>query len=181
MTSSEIIGNKIRDRRLEYKMTLKQLSEAVNLSVGYLSQVENGLSTLSLSAMENLANCLNIEMSEFFHDPKSDAEQYTFRSYQRDKLQDAPDFFQYPACTMMSNTRVTIYEIYPTISEEVVQFSHRTAEFLYVLEGTCVMTLYDKEYILHCNDGLYIPSSAPHTWRNPTQHIIKIMGIAELN
>lgn len=43
MNQSQIIGTKIKKQRLYHKMTLKQLSDATGLSIGYLSQVERGL------------------------------------------------------------------------------------------------------------------------------------------
>ena len=46
MNQSQIIGTKIKKQRLYHKMTLKQLSDATGLSIGYLSQVERGLGTL---------------------------------------------------------------------------------------------------------------------------------------
>lgn len=58
MNQSQIIGTKIKKQRLYHKMTLKQLSDATGLSIGYLSQVERGLGTLSLPALENLSNIL---------------------------------------------------------------------------------------------------------------------------
>ena len=70
MNQSQIIGTKIKKQRLYHKMTLKQLSDATGLSIGYLSQVERGLGTLSLPALENLSNILHIEMSSFFEQEK---------------------------------------------------------------------------------------------------------------
>lgn len=72
MNQSQIIGTKIKKQRLYHKMTLKQLSDATGLSIGYLSQVERGLGTLSLPALENLSNILHIEMSSFFEQEKEE-------------------------------------------------------------------------------------------------------------
>ena len=66
MNQSEIIGNRVKEERLKRKLTLKQLSEQVGLSIGYLSQVERGYGTLSLNALKNLSSVLGIEMSAFF-------------------------------------------------------------------------------------------------------------------
>ena len=40
------IGELIKQRRTENKMTLKDISEATELSIGYLSQLERGLTSM---------------------------------------------------------------------------------------------------------------------------------------
>lgn len=85
MNQSQIIGTKIKKQRLYHKMTLKQLSDATGLSIGYLSQVERGLGTLSLSALENLSNILHIEMSSFFEQEKEESSDLIVYSHQREK------------------------------------------------------------------------------------------------
>lgn len=86
MNQSQIIGTKIKKQRLYHKMTLKQLSDATGLSIGYLSQVERGLGTLSLPALENLSNILHIEMSSFFEQEKEESSDLIVYSHQREKL-----------------------------------------------------------------------------------------------
>ena len=66
MNQSEMIGSRLKEERLQQKLTLKQLSEKVGLSIGYLSQVERGYGTLSLSALKKLSSALGLEMSTFF-------------------------------------------------------------------------------------------------------------------
>lgn len=65
MNQSEMIGSRLKEERLQQKLTLKQLSEKVGLSIGYLSQVERGYGTLSLSALKKLSSALGLEMSAF--------------------------------------------------------------------------------------------------------------------
>ena len=81
MNQSEMIGSRLKEERLKQKLTLKQLSEKVGLSIGYLSQVERGYGTLSLSALKKLSSALGLEMSAFFDNhPEDENDKLLIRS-----------------------------------------------------------------------------------------------------
>lgn len=153
MNQSQIIGTKIKKQRLYHKMTLKQLSDATGLSIGYLSQVERGLGTLSLPALENLSNILHIEMSSFFEQEKEENSDLIVYSHQREKLQVSNQFLHYSLSRQCSEIQPVIYEIYPSHeeqkSEETMLFGHPEEEYLYILEGVCLLTIDDQEYTLN--------------------------------
>ena len=44
------IGKKIKKLRTNKKLTLKELSERTNLSIGFLSQLERGLTTVAIDS-----------------------------------------------------------------------------------------------------------------------------------
>lgn len=60
------IHTKIRELRQQQGLTLKELSENTNLSVGFLSQVERGTSSLAITSLKKIADSLGVEMSYFF-------------------------------------------------------------------------------------------------------------------
>lgn len=66
MTENEQIGAKIKARRLQKGLTLKQLGDLTDLSVGFLSQAERGLTTISLNSLYRLATGLDTDVSFFF-------------------------------------------------------------------------------------------------------------------
>lgn len=59
------LGKKIRSRRRAIDMTLQQVSERVGLSIGFLSQIERGTSTPSLSSLCNIAEALGTSVDAF--------------------------------------------------------------------------------------------------------------------
>lgn len=60
------IGTRIRSRRHEVGLTLKQLANRTGLSVSLISQIELGKSAASMSTMYKLAAALGVKMSWFF-------------------------------------------------------------------------------------------------------------------
>lgn len=62
------IGIHIKHFREEAKLTQVQLAEQAQISISYLSKIEaSGChKSLSISALNQIANTLNVELSEFF-------------------------------------------------------------------------------------------------------------------
>ena len=117
MNQSEMIGSRLKEERLQQKLTLKQLSEKVGLSIGYLSQVERGYGTLSLSALKKLSSALGLEMSAFFDNhPEDENDKLLVRSWQREELQLSRQFIQYTASFSLPNTKMRglIFELQPS-------------------------------------------------------------------
>lgn len=66
MNFSQELGLKIKRIRLNEKMTLAECSEVTGLSVGFLSQIENGKTSISIDNLQSLAKCLDVELNYFF-------------------------------------------------------------------------------------------------------------------
>ena len=58
-----MIGKKIKERRQELKMNLRELGEQIGLSASFLSQVENDRTSPSLSTLHDLAAALRTSMA----------------------------------------------------------------------------------------------------------------------
>ena len=63
-----LIGAKIKARRRETKMTQEKLAEALSVSVGYVSQVERGVTKISLELLARIGAALDCDMTRFLSD-----------------------------------------------------------------------------------------------------------------
>lgn len=61
------IGRQIRDLRKAKDISLVELSSKIGRSVGYMSQVERGVSTVKLSMLQAISDVLGVSISWFFH------------------------------------------------------------------------------------------------------------------
>lgn len=59
----KIIGSRIQARRKQKKITQEKMAEALNFSVGFISQVERGVTKLSLDSMAAIAHYLDCSIS----------------------------------------------------------------------------------------------------------------------
>jgi quercetin dioxygenase-like cupin family protein len=63
---SKVIGHHVRAFRKEMGLSLRGLADRSGLSVGFLSQLERGLSSIGLTTLRHLAATLGHEIVEFF-------------------------------------------------------------------------------------------------------------------
>lgn len=56
------IGKRIKAKRKETKITQEKLSEIIDVSPSYISEIERGSSICSLSTITNIANVLNVSL-----------------------------------------------------------------------------------------------------------------------
>src|SRR5690625_3068126 len=81
----EDIHRKIRMLRQKRGYTLKDMSEMTELSIGFLSQVERGSSSLAITSLKSIADALEVEMTYFFQ--KEAAANYIVRKEEQRPFQ----------------------------------------------------------------------------------------------
>src|SRR5712691_6690429 len=66
------VGQRIRDLRRTRAMSLEAFAARTELSIGFLSQIERGLSSPSLRVLATLADVLGVGIAALFGSPPSD-------------------------------------------------------------------------------------------------------------
>lgn len=61
------LGAQIRDLRRIKGVTLAGLASRIARSIGYISQVERGKSAITISALQEIADALGVQIAWFFH------------------------------------------------------------------------------------------------------------------
>lgn len=74
--AKQALGFQIRDLRRAKGITITELAQRINRSVGWLSQIERGMAEVNISAMHEIANVLEVQISWFFRggQPAADEE-----------------------------------------------------------------------------------------------------------
>ena len=58
-----LIGSRIKSKRKEKRMTQEMLAEALEVSVGYVSQVERGVTKISLDLLAEISGILECDIA----------------------------------------------------------------------------------------------------------------------
>lgn len=66
-SASENIGEQIRELRKAKRLTLQDVSARLDLSVGYLSQIERNQSKLPIGVLKKLSDVFGVHINWFFH------------------------------------------------------------------------------------------------------------------
>jgi transcriptional regulator with XRE-family HTH domain len=176
------IGAAIRARRRERGLSLRDLSRLTGFSIGFLSLVERGQSSLALTSLYKLARALESEVSEFFqangaaevHPPPhiTRADEHadiaiagSNRTY-RLLSGRAPDRLLEPLLVTVQPT--------DTIEEP---YSHDGEEFAYILEGELVYIIAGRSYRLRPGDSIYFRATVPHAIHNDTGKPARVLWV----
>ncbi|MGL5439666.1 MAG: helix-turn-helix domain-containing protein [Filifactoraceae bacterium] len=178
------IGGKVKQLRTQNNMTLKDLSEKTNLSVGFLSQLERGLTSISTDALGSIADVFDIDISYFFIKKKF-IESPVVRGYEKEFYVIFPEgCVQYNLSNSLKSKNIfpRLIEILPTATNEQIKSdTHSGEEFIYVLEGVLTVFLNEEPYKLYPGDSIHYSSLDRHYCANYTSKMVKILVVSTPN
>ena len=64
------IGEKIRRLRMQYGLTQEELADRCELSKGFISQLENDITSPSIATLVDILTCLGTDLKTFFDDDR---------------------------------------------------------------------------------------------------------------
>lgn len=174
------VGRKIKELRINNNLTLNELGIKAGLSIGYLSQLERGLTTIAIDTLNNLGEILGVELLYFIPSPKQN-ENIIIRGYEKEVFQVNSNQFIYYNLTndVKDKTILPRYiEILPTsCMEDVATYNHEGEEFLYILEGILTLLLNDEKFELFPGDSAHYSSKIIHNWANRTSRTVKFVAV----
>ncbi len=158
------IGSKIKRLRRKNQLTLEDVANRCELSKGFLSQVENNLSSPSIATLEIILEVLGSSLCEFFsEDEKQESvivcgEEDYFENEKEDYIID------YLVPNSQKNLMEPIRLELCSMGKSETVPPHEGEDFGYVLEGE-VSVIYGEEkfpvragesFYVYCNENYYI-------------------------
>jgi transcriptional regulator with XRE-family HTH domain len=168
------VGARIRVLRKEQGLSLQVIADRSGLSVGFLSQVERGLSSIALSSLHSVADALGISLASLFEErpsvvqPDDEAAVFTItRAADRPRRTVSGGRHYELLSARVSGLVLEPMLVYiePGGTREAAA-PHAGEEFAYVLSGELMYEVAGTEYRLRPGDSLYLHSKAPHTFFN---------------
>jgi transcriptional regulator with XRE-family HTH domain len=170
---AEGIGRRLKELRRSRGLTLTQLAERTNLSVGSLSQVERGLVSPTIRTVYAVSTALGVSPA-WIIDPDSVKAQdpdgpYIVRSTRRKPFFNRNGVTKHLA-TPEVEARYTgfIVTLEPNGSSGDEQYTHAGEEIGLVLSGSLILEIEDKTYRVNTGDSFAFPSSMAHRFYNDT-------------
>lgn len=161
------IGSRIRRLRSAKRLRLSDVAKKVNLSVSYLSQIENGKVDISISTLQLIAAALDANVADFFTQPKS-SEYCIIRKEERKYYEDVNGIRETPLFFHdNSQLETTIIELPPN-SAVTNSSKHEGEEFTFVVSGEVRIWLDNQSFELEEGDIIYYNSDLLHRWDNVT-------------
>lgn len=174
------IGKKIKNLRTDKGLTLRTLGDKTGYSIGFLSQLERGLTTVAVDALQTIAQALEVDMTVFFVAPEKKPD-LVIRRYERPLLsKNENHFVDFALSNDISDKTMLprLIEINPHYQvEHVESYVHEGEEFIFVLEGVLTVVIDQKREDMYPGDSLHIKSDRAHNWHNYTPGIVRLLAV----
>ena len=162
------IGPKIKQLRMLNGLTQEELADRSELSKGFISQLENDVTSPSIATLEDILQCLGTTLSEFFSEEDSHVQ----------KVFGPEDYFEKKDDELGSMTEWIIPNAQKNRMEPIrltlqsgacteIDSPHEGEEFGYVLSGRILLHLGDECHKVKKGESFYYPASCNHYLENP--------------
>lgn len=183
--NSNNVGERLRKRRKELRLTLKDVAESTQLTSSFLSQVENDKVNLSLNSLHLIADALDVPVTYFMADDN-------LHSFEIEEKEPKPHAQYNPVVNKDHRSKlvlpvsgVELELLVPSLGRKMVSLKGRlepgmenvasrlrepTEEIIYVLTGTLLVDLDQGEYIVSSDESIYFEG----------QHLIRLVNVADI-
>ncbi len=176
MENSVDVGTKIKELRTIKNMSAKDLALNAKISVGMLSQLENGSTQGSVETLRKIARVLNTTLAELFTDDdnvniKSSTNNsiYVVRKDERKKISFPDPLYNCELLVpdLQGDIEFVLVNLEPNrVTDEIIPHTKGGEECNFVLKGQIVVTLNNKEIILKKGDCIRFNPEIPHKIEN---------------
>ncbi|MEQ8153903.1 MAG: XRE family transcriptional regulator [Clostridiaceae bacterium] len=172
------IGEKIRSLRIEKQLTQEELANRCELSKGFISQLENDLTSPSIATLIDILETLGTNLKEFF----SEESQEKIAFSKEDMFETENNELKYTLMWLVPNAQKNEMEpIMITIEPEgryIEEEPHEGEEFGYVLSGTISLHIGRKKYTVKKGESFYFKPRENHYISNEGKITAKVIWIS---
>jgi transcriptional regulator with XRE-family HTH domain len=181
------LGRELRALRTARKLSLARLAAQCGCSQSFLSQLERGLTSVSLPVLESISRALSVSLADLFAAVEasdsssphvSDPVSLVLRAQEQVAVNLSRAAIKYRFLTRDLPERgfdIVIGEIpagylYPPAS-------HSGEEFGYILEGRLRLRIENREYDLDPGDSYHVVSTSPHGYEALDDASVRILWV----
>lgn len=178
----QTLGASLRRLREQQGISVRGLAERANISPSFVSQIETGQCSPSISSMEKIVQALGVTMGQFFLSANQHPVSIVRAS---DRAPVALDWSRAEISSLGalqrngSQLQASMLSIKPgglTGKDPTPSISD---ELAVVFEGTAVLRLQDEEQYLERGDAVTIAAGTSRQWRNETDSMAQILVISQ--
>jgi transcriptional regulator with XRE-family HTH domain len=149
------LGDRVRERRQELGLNLRDLAKRTGLSASFLSQVERGVTSPSIDSLRKISDALEVPVFRFLLEP--DVKCPVVRRGERIRLTWPGSQATVQLLTPNLNRKMEalLTEREPGDQTPIVNFGRHTEEFIYVLQGQLEVALGEEVHLLGPGDTVY--------------------------
>lgn len=171
------IGSKIKDLRLKSQLTQEELADRCELTKGYISQLENDLTSPSIATLSDICEALGTSLFGFF----GEADKQVRVVYTKDdhfvKSTDSQETTWLVTNSVINEMEPILIEL-KSCCETEQDMPHEGEEFGYILEGSVELILGKRSFVCRKGDSFHFKSDKVHYLKNNGKRPAKLLWIS---
>ncbi|MBI2767999.1 MAG: cupin domain-containing protein [Burkholderiales bacterium] len=176
------IGAEVRSLRKAKNLSLQELAARCGKSVGFLSQVERGLSKPTVSVLHDLATALKVHINWFFPQTEGGGNPadggIVVRKANRRRLSFGSGISDYLLSPNLNGPLELLWsEMAPQADSGEKAYQHVGDEAGVIINGSLELWVGEQFFVLDAGDSFSFPSSTPHRYRNPGNTITEVAWV----
>lgn len=156
------IGSKIKELRIRKGLTQGELADRSELSKGFISQLENDLTSPSIATLVDILQCLGTNLKDFFNDTVDEqivfSEEDFFEKIDTELHNKIEWIIPNAQKNMMEPIRVTLEPNGSTYPDQ----PHEGEEFGYVLSGSITIIIGNHSIKARKGEAFYYTPNSEH-------------------
>lgn len=170
------IGIKIKQLRVLCQLTQEELANRCELTKGYISQLENDLTSPSISTLTDILDALGTNLKDFFSEEEQEKIVFTKDDYFVKEMDNQIITWLVPN-SQKNEMEPILIELMPK-SETSIDMPHEGQEFGYVLKGRVLVIVGNTKVTCKQGETFYFTTNKNHCIKNLTKDIAKIIWVS---
>lgn len=179
MGETGVLGDKIREKRQEQKLTIRQLAEGAGLTSGFLSQVERNLTEPSITSLRKISQILGVPIFYFLMEQQPSGMIVRRRDRKVVGIRGSGVIFELLSPDCDRTIEMIIGRVEPGAVTCEEPLSHYGEENLLVTQGRMKIQVGDECFELDEGDSILYRSSLPHKiWNLGNVELVFVSAIS---
>ncbi len=154
------LGSKLKVLRQQKNLTQEELADRCELTKGYISQLENDLTSPSIATLCDLLNALGSSLNDFFHEEPE--EKIVFSDAEYIEKQSDGMISQWVIPNAQKNMMEPLLVELESGAATPTDFPHEGEEFGFVLEGRIAIVRAGKQHAAKKGESFYFIANKEH-------------------
>lgn len=167
MPSPVELGRRLKRVRTERDLTLKEVEKKSGVSATHISQIERGMTSPTIGALQRLSRALEIEPSILLEEYEVPEVSLIGRDRRRVIVSENPLITVRSLTAGIPGSRLQVYLMTAQTggNEPVIVHCHEGEECGTVIKGTMVVTIRGQDYVLEEGMSIHFRATLEHGYR----------------
>lgn len=161
---------------MQKDLTLEELASRCELTKGFLSQLENDISSPSIATLNDILEALGSSLSEFFSEDNNTKTVFKKADFFEDERENYTVTWIVP--NTQKNEMEPILVTLPVGGETFEMAPHSGEEFGMVIEGSIVLEIAGKKQTVKKGETFYLHGKEFHKIKNTNKTIAKVLWVS---